>query len=55
MQFDPVLLAPRMGPMKAQGFWRDETIEVYFQKACSGFQNKPRWSITARARTSRCD
>ena len=40
MQFDPVLLAPRMGPMKAQGLWRDETIEVYFQKALQRFPNK---------------
>lgn len=33
MNFDPVLLAPRMGPMKAQGFWRDETIERHFRRA----------------------
>lgn len=33
MKFDPVLLAPRMAAMKAQGFWRDETIDVHFQRA----------------------
>ncbi|MBK5913722.1 cyclohexanecarboxylate-CoA ligase [Rhodocyclus purpureus] len=33
MEFDPVLLADRMVPMKAQGFWRDETIETCFQRA----------------------
>jgi cyclohexanecarboxylate-CoA ligase len=33
MNFDPVLLAPRMAPMKAAGLWRDETINVYFQRA----------------------
>lgn len=33
MKFDPVLLAPRLGPMKAEGFWRDETIEVHFRRA----------------------
>lgn len=27
MKFDPILLAPRMAPMKAAGFWPDETIE----------------------------
>ena len=40
MQFDPVLLAPRVGPMKAQGLWRDETIEVYVQKALQRFLDK---------------
>lgn len=33
MNFDPVLLAPRMAPMKAAGLWRDETVNVYFQRA----------------------
>lgn len=33
MNFDPVLLASRMQPMKAQGLWRDETINVFFQRA----------------------
>ena len=42
MQFDPVLLAPRMGPMKAQGLWRDETIDVYFQKALQRFPDNSR-------------
>lgn len=33
MNFDPVLLAPRMGPMKAAGLWRDETIDVHLRRA----------------------
>ncbi len=33
MQFDPVLLPPRMDSMKKQGFWRDETINHFFDKA----------------------
>ncbi len=33
MKFDPVLLAPRLAPMKAAGLWRDETIDVYFRQA----------------------
>ena len=40
MNFDPVLLAPRMGPMKAAGFWRDETIDVFFQRARARFPDK---------------
>lgn len=33
MNFDPVLLGPRKGPMKAAGLWRNETINVRFQQA----------------------
>ncbi|WP_431862506.1 cyclohexanecarboxylate-CoA ligase [Azospirillum sp.] len=33
MKFDPVLLAPRLDSMKANGFWRDETIEVHLRRA----------------------
>jgi cyclohexanecarboxylate-CoA ligase len=33
MNFDPVLLAPRIAPMKAAGLWRDETINVFFERA----------------------
>lgn len=33
MQFDPVLLAPRMAAMKAAGWWRDETINHFFDRA----------------------
>ncbi|MCK6377118.1 MAG: AMP-binding protein, partial [Zoogloea sp.] len=33
MKFDPILLAPRMAPMKAAGFWRDETIEQPLRRA----------------------
>ncbi|HRP25517.1 MAG TPA: cyclohexanecarboxylate-CoA ligase [Thauera sp.] len=40
MNFDPVLLAPRLGPMKAAGFWRDETINVFFQRALERFPDK---------------
>ncbi len=40
MNFDPVLLAPRMGPMKAAGFWRDETINVFFQRALAHCPDK---------------
>ena len=40
MNFDPVLLAPRLAPMKAAGFWRDETIEVFFRRALERFPDK---------------
>ena len=40
MNFDPVLLAPRMGPMKAAGLWRDETINVHFQRALRNCPDK---------------
>jgi len=40
MNFDPVLLPARMGPMKAQGLWRDETIAVHFQRALTRFPDK---------------
>ncbi len=40
MNFDPVLLAPRMGPMKAAGLWRDETINVHFQRALKNCPDK---------------
>lgn len=33
MNFDPVLLAPRMEPMKASGLWRDETIARHLARA----------------------
>lgn len=33
MKFDPILLAPRMAPMKAAGFWPDETIEQPLRRA----------------------
>ncbi|MCL2829642.1 MAG: cyclohexanecarboxylate-CoA ligase [Betaproteobacteria bacterium] len=33
MNFDPVLLAPRLAEMKANGHWRDETILDHFQRA----------------------
>ncbi|NMG75189.1 cyclohexanecarboxylate-CoA ligase [Aromatoleum diolicum] len=33
MNFDPVLLTSRMQPMKAAGLWRDETINVFLQRA----------------------
>lgn len=32
MEFDPVLLAPRMAAMKAAGLWRDETILTYLDR-----------------------
>ena len=41
MHFDPVLLAPRMAPMKAQGLWRDETIDVHFRRALATCPDKP--------------
>jgi len=41
MQFDPVLLAPRMRAMKEAGFWRDETIDIYLQRALSHCPDKP--------------
>ena len=40
MNFDPVLLADRMGPMKAAGLWRDETIDTYFQRALRNCPDK---------------
>ncbi len=41
MEFDPVLLASRMGPMKEQGHWRDETIDVYIRRALERCPDKP--------------
>ena len=41
MNFDPVLLAPRMAPMKAAGLWRDETINLFFQRALEQCPDKP--------------
>jgi cyclohexanecarboxylate-CoA ligase len=41
MKFDPVLLAPRMAPMKAAGLWRDETIDVHVQRALKNCPDKP--------------
>ena len=32
MDFDPVLLQARMGPMKAGGLWRDETVNTYVRR-----------------------
>lgn len=40
MNFDPVLLAPRMGPMKAAGLWRDETIDIHMQRALKNCPDK---------------
>jgi cyclohexanecarboxylate-CoA ligase len=40
MNFDTVLLAPRMAQMKAAGLWRDETINVYLQRALARFPDK---------------
>lgn len=40
MNFDPVLLAPRMGPMKAAGLWRDETIDVHLRRALRDYPDK---------------
>ena len=40
MKFDPVLLAPRLAPMKAAGLWRDETIDVYFRQALRNCPDK---------------
>ena len=40
MKFDPVLLAPRMAPMKAAGLWRDETIDVHVQRALKNCPDK---------------
>lgn len=33
MEFDPVLLAARLGPMKSRGLWRDETINPHLKRA----------------------
>lgn len=40
MNFDTVLLAPRMAQMKAAGLWRDETINVHVQRALERFPDK---------------
>ncbi len=40
MNFDPVLLTPRMGPMKDQGLWRDETLDIYVQRALKHVPDK---------------
>ncbi|CAI07206.1 Cyclohexanecarboxylate-CoA ligase [Aromatoleum aromaticum EbN1] len=41
MNFEPVLLADRMDAMKAAGLWRDETIDVHFQRALENCPDKP--------------
>ena len=41
MNFDPVLLAARMGPMKERGLWRDETIDVYVRRALEQCPDRP--------------
>ncbi len=33
MNFEPVLIAQRMEPMKASGLWRDQTINTFFDQA----------------------
>lgn len=40
MNFDPVLLAPRMASMKAAGLWRDETINDFVAQALARFPDK---------------
>lgn len=40
MNFDPVLLAPRIGPMKDQGLWRDETPDIHMQRALAHVPDK---------------
>lgn len=40
MHFDPVLLPDRMESMKAQGFWRDETITQFFERALQDCPDK---------------
>lgn len=40
MQFDPILLQPRMASMKNQGFWRDETINHFFDQAVRNCPDK---------------
>lgn len=40
MNFDPVLIFPRMEQMKKLGFWRDETIGLYLQRALERFPDK---------------
>ncbi len=41
MNFDPVLLAPRMASMKAAGLWRDETINDFIAQALARCPDKP--------------
>lgn len=40
MNFDPVLLGPRMEPMKAAGLWPDETINDRLERALKNCPNK---------------
>lgn len=40
MNFDPVLLGPRMGPMKAAGLWPDETINGRLERALKNCPSK---------------
>ncbi|MBD5804599.1 Short-chain-fatty-acid--CoA ligase [Azoarcus sp. Aa7] len=40
MNFDPVLIADRMTSMKAAGLWRNETIDVHFQRALENCPDK---------------
>ncbi|THF59255.1 cyclohexanecarboxylate-CoA ligase [Pseudothauera rhizosphaerae] len=41
MNFDPILLAPRMAPMKAAGLWRDQTINTFMARALEDCPDKP--------------
>lgn len=41
MNFDPILLAARMAPMKAAGLWRDQTIETSLAHALQACPDKP--------------
>lgn len=52
MNFDPVLLAPRMAEMKAKGFWRDETILNHFQRA---LRNSPEKTAVIAYRDGQTD
>lgn len=40
MNFDPVLLSARLGPMKAAGYWRDQTVEAPFSQALQNCPDK---------------
>jgi cyclohexanecarboxylate-CoA ligase len=41
MNFDPVLVPPRLAEMKAKGHWRDETILDHLQRALRDCPEKP--------------
>jgi len=47
MQFDPVLIAPRLKAMTDAGFWRNQTINDFMAQALRDCPEKTAWWLTA--------